>query len=155
VGFASDASAYTSLSTGNGGFATASNWSPGGFSGWQVAKHPRLLTNIDGNNRSDILGFGDDGVWVSLSTGSSFAQNTFRVAGFGYNQGWRINKNPRFLADVNGDKKPDIVGFGDDGVWVAFTNTSGFNTATFALADYGYNQGWRNSLPQCSIAFFC
>lgn len=155
VGFASDASAYASLSTGNGGFGAASNWNPGGFMGWQVAKHPRLLTNIDSNNRSDILGFGDDGAWVSLSTGLSFAQNTFWVAGFGYNQGWRINKNPRFLADVNGDKKPDIVGFGNDGVWVAFTNTSGFGIATFVLADYGYNQGWRNSLQQCFIVLFC
>jgi hypothetical protein len=143
VGFANDGGAYVSLSTGDGGFTASSNWSPEGFLGWQVDKHPRLITNIDGNARRDILGFGDAGVWVSLSTGSSFAQNTFWLADFGYSQGWRITKNPRFLADVNGDRKPDIVGFGDDGVWTALTTPTGFNRANFVLSSYGYNDGWR------------
>lgn len=143
VGIADGGTVYVSLSTGNGGFAASSIWLPEGFAGWQVDKHPRLLTNIDGNRRRDILGFGDAGVWVSLSTGSGFAQNTFWLADFGYNDGWRIDKNPRFLADVNGDRKPDIVGFGDDGVWTALTTTTGFNRASFVLAAYGYNDGWR------------
>lgn len=144
VGFANDGGAYVSLSTGDGGFSAISNWSPEGFLGWQVDKHPRLITNIDGNLQRDILGFGDAGVWVSLSTGSGFAQNTFWLADFGYNEGWRIDKNPRFLADVNGDRRPDIVGFGDDGVWTALsTGTNSFSRAGFVLAQYGYNDGWR------------
>jgi hypothetical protein len=37
---------------------------------------------------------------------------------FGYNSGagWRVEKHPRFIADLTGNKVGDIVGFGDDGV---------------------------------------
>ena len=30
-----------------------------------------------------------------------------------------LDKYPRFLADVNGDGRADIIGFGDAGVWEA------------------------------------
>jgi hypothetical protein len=34
-----------------------------------VDRHVRLLADITGDGRTDIVGFGDDGVWVSLSQG--------------------------------------------------------------------------------------
>jgi hypothetical protein len=34
------------------------------------------------------------------------------LAGFGYNQGWRVDQHPRFVEDVTGDGNADIVGFG-------------------------------------------
>jgi hypothetical protein len=41
------------------------------------------------------------------------------VANFGYNAGsWRVDMHPRFLADVTGDRRADIVGFGNEGVWI-------------------------------------
>jgi hypothetical protein len=33
--------------------------------------------------------------------------------------GWRIDRHPRLTADVNGDGRADIVGFGNAGVWVS------------------------------------
>ena len=40
-------------------------------------------------------------------------------ANFAYNAGgWRVDRHPRFLADLTGDGRADIVGFGDAGVWV-------------------------------------
>ena len=41
------------------------------------------------------------------------------MAEFGYNQGWRVPLHPRYLADLTGDGKADIIGFGDAGVWIA------------------------------------
>ena len=39
------------------------------------------------------------------------------VDNFGYVAGgWRVDRHPRFLADVTGDGPADIVGFGDAGV---------------------------------------
>ena len=35
------------------------------------------------------------------------------------------NRHPRFLADLTGDRRADIVGFGDDGVYVALGNGDG------------------------------
>ena len=69
---------------------------------------------------------------------------TFILAEMGYNDGWRIENHPRFAADVTGDGKADLVGFGDDGVWVSVTGGSG---AKLVLAGFCYNQGWRVPLP--------
>ena len=39
------------------------------------------------------------------------------VNNFGYNAGgWRVEQHPRFLADITGDGRADIVGFGNAGV---------------------------------------
>ena len=49
---------------------------------------------------------------------------------------------PRYLADLNGDGRPDIIGFGDAGVWVALNNEEeSFQPAAFVLADFGYHAG--------------
>ena len=85
-----------------------------------VDRHPRFLADVTGDGRADIVGFGDDDVWSSLSNGDGTLPATqFALAGFTTNAGgWRVDRHPRFLADVTGDGKADIVGFGDDGVWV-------------------------------------
>src|SRR5438045_4027296 len=59
-----------------------------------------------------------------------------------YERGW-TGENPRMLADVNGDGKQDLVGFGYDGVWLATSTGTQFNAA-FVLADFGYQSGWRS-----------
>jgi hypothetical protein len=42
------------------------------------------------------------------------------VRNYGYNAGgWRVDRHPRFLADVTGDGRADIVGFGYAGVYVS------------------------------------
>jgi hypothetical protein len=49
---------------------------------------------------------------------------------------------PRGLADVNGDGRADIVGFGADGVYVALATGGGhFASPTFQLSDFGTNAG--------------
>ena len=73
-----------------------------------------------GDGRADIVGFGDDGVWTALSNGDgTFQPARFVLSDFGVNNGWRVDQHPRFLADLTGDGRADIVGFGDDGVWIA------------------------------------
>ena len=58
------------------------------------------------HNKKDIVAFGDDGVWVARSTGSGFEAAQFVLAAFGYNQGWRVGKQPRF---VNAGRRQDAV----------------------------------------------
>ena len=109
--------------------------------GWQAGKHLRITGDLNGDRRADIIGFGDDGVWTSISRGDgTFDAAAFILAGFAYNEGWRLENHPRFAVDVTGDGKADLVGFGDDGVW---TSVSGGSGAKLAVADFAYNQGWR------------
>ncbi|MFK8850848.1 FG-GAP-like repeat-containing protein [Streptomyces sp. Ac-502] len=91
--------------------------------GWTGGKHLRLLADVTGDGNPDIVGFGDEGVWVSHSLGGGkFEQAQLVCRGFGYNDdagAWRIDRHPRFLADITGDGRVDIVGFGGPGVHVA------------------------------------
>ncbi|MFI7292016.1 FG-GAP-like repeat-containing protein [Streptomyces anulatus] len=91
--------------------------------GWTGEKHPRLLADVTGDKNPDIIGFGNEGVWVSHNNGDgTFEQAQLVCRGFGYNEdagGWRVDRHPRFLADITGDGRLDIVGFGGPGVHVA------------------------------------
>ncbi len=94
--------------------------------GWRVGVHPRVMANVNGDQRDDIVGFGHDGVLVSLANviGDGFRPQQLWVREFGYDQGWRGDRHPRMMADVNGDGRQDVVGFGDDGVWVSLAQDS-------------------------------
>jgi hypothetical protein len=149
VGFG-DAGVWVSLNNGNGTFqapqrvVTNFGYNAGG---WRVERHPRLLADLTGDGRADIVGFGDGGVWVALNNGNGTFQPLQQVvANFAYSAGgWRVERHPRFLADLTGDGRADIVGFGDGGVWVALNNGNGtFQAPQLAVANFGYNAGgWR------------
>ncbi|WP_127502560.1 FG-GAP-like repeat-containing protein [Actinoplanes solisilvae] len=115
--------------------------------GWRVERHPRFLADVTGDRRADIVGFGDDGVWISRNNGNgTFAAPALAVANFGYNAGqWRVEKHPRFVADLTGDGRADIIGFGDDGVWVSRNTGNGtFAQPTMVVANFAFNAGrWR------------
>src|SRR5258707_1197077 len=100
-----------------------------------------------GGWRADIVGFGDAGVYVALNNGNGTFQAPQLVVGnFGYNAGnWRVENLPRFLADLTGDGRADIVGFGDAGVYVALNNGNGtFQAPQLDVGNFGYNAGnWR------------
>ena len=95
--------------------------------GWRVEQHPRFLADLTGDGRADIVGFGDDGVWVSFNNGDGTFQAPHQVlSNFGFNLGgWRVDRHPRFAVDLTGDGRADIIGFGDRGVSVALNNGSG------------------------------
>ena len=83
---------------------------------------------------------------MSLNSGDgTFPQPTLAVANFGYDAGgWRVERHPRSLADLTGDHKADIVGFGDAGVWVARNHGNGtFSDPAYVLANFGYDAGAR------------
>ncbi|MFF1724311.1 FG-GAP-like repeat-containing protein [Streptomyces sviceus] len=91
--------------------------------GWTSKKHLRFLADVTGDGNPDIVGFGDEGVWVSHNRGDGrFEQAQLVCRGFGYNDeagAWRVGHHPRFVADITGDGRVDIVGFGGPGVYVA------------------------------------
>src|SRR6266849_822297 len=85
--------------------------------GWRVDREVRLMADINGDGRADIVAFGDAGVWTALSNGDgTFAPPGLVLGDFGSNQGWDPSKHVRLMADINGDGKADIVAFGDAGV---------------------------------------
>ena len=113
--------------------------------GWRVDQHVRELADVNADHRADIVGFGDAGVWVSTARADgTFDAPRLWLGDFGRNQGWRVDRHPRELEDINIDGRADIVGFGDAGVWVSFARAGGgFTAPVLKLRDFGWNQGWR------------
>lgn len=146
VGFGNDG-VWTALGNGDGTFQTPKLVLEG-FNvnqGWRVDQHIRLLADLTGDGKADIIGFGNDGVWTALGNGDgTFQAPKLVLTGFNINQGWRVDQHPRFVVDLTGDGKADIIGFGDDGVWTALSNGDGtFQTPKLVLEGFSNNQGWR------------
>ena len=115
--------------------------------GWRVEEHPRFIADLTGDGRVDVIGCGTAGVFVSLNQGNDkFGPTNLVVENFGTNQGWRVDQHPRYIADLTGDGRGDIIGFGGAGVWVSYNNGNGtFQPAKFVLNNFGVDQGWQVS----------
>ena len=112
--------------------------------GWKVGVHPRFVADLTGDGRADIIGCGGAGCLASLNNGSgAFGPVKLVIKDFGTAQGWQVDKHPRFIADLTGNKRGDVIGFGDAGVYVALNKGNGtFHPAKFALNNFGVQQGW-------------
>ncbi|MFI9011562.1 FG-GAP-like repeat-containing protein [Actinosynnema sp. NPDC053489] len=113
------------------------------------AEHPRFLVDTTGDGRVDVAGFRHDGLWVSRQgeDGGFAAVDAPALPAFGERAGgWHADRHPRFLVDTTGDGRLDVVGFHDDGVWVAAQDERGaFAEPVFVLDDFGVDQGWRTA----------
>ena len=69
---------------------------------------------------------------------------------------WRTDRHPRTLADVDGDGRADIVGFGRDGVQTALSTRARFGAATHGTRSYGWHasaRSWRVTSHVRMLAF--
>jgi Ca2+-binding RTX toxin-like protein len=145
---------WVSLANSNGTFGNAFNALANQFSyntGWQSQNYnPRLLADVNGDGRSDIVGFDDYAVYVSLANNNGTFANPITGLTGNFtpgNSGWLSqDTHLRQLADVNGDGRADIVGFGNDNVYVSFSNGNGtFAPIQVALShEFSVNDGWQS-----------
>jgi VCBS repeat protein len=112
--------------------------------GWNIPSDTRILADINADGMADLVVFGDRGVWTGLATGDgNFTAPDLVLDNYGANQGWRRDKHVRALADINGDRKADIVGFGNNGVWTSLATENGrFAPPAFVVDNYGTEHGW-------------
>ncbi|UUR08221.1 M10 family metallopeptidase C-terminal domain-containing protein [Sphingomonas glaciei] len=117
-----------------------------GAGGWSTQDlYPRHIADVNGDGFGDIVGFGSQGVLVSYGAAlSGFTPAKMATGHFGSNTGW-ISDNLfyRELADINGDGRADIIGFGIAGTLTAIAKADGsFADPVTGLLDFGINQGW-------------
>ncbi|MCL2417388.1 MAG: FG-GAP-like repeat-containing protein [Bacteroidales bacterium] len=113
---------------------------------WQESRHLRMLADVNGDGRADIVGFGEYNVYVALSSGATFSAASQWVTGnltIG-SGGWYRDRHSRHAVDVNGDGIADIVGFGYHGVSVGLSNGNNrFSLNGWTLA-FGGRDSWDN-----------
>jgi hypothetical protein len=131
VMFANDG-AYYARSLCNGSFGNWTRFFVGmGYAAgsYRVPDHPRMVEDVTGDGRPDIVAFANASVYIlpNTSTGGTISfggAETWNTT-FTRNHGWTdsdvssgITRNgiyPRYLADVNGDGYLDIVGYSSSG----------------------------------------
>jgi hypothetical protein len=112
--------------------------------------YPRMLGDVDGDGLLDIVGFGETNTFISFAKKNSsngsiqYTQPQFKVMGYTIKNGGWLSQDihPRYLADVDGDGKADIVGFGDKNVYIAFSNGNGFESAKGYSEFFHLNGGY-------------
>jgi len=118
--------------------------------GWTSKKHIRLLADVNGDSRKDIIAFGDSKTFVALlSTGGMFGETKAVIDNLTAAQGWDVNKHPRTTGDVNGDGKIDIIGFGGSKVFAALGNGDGtFQQLKTITTEFCAAKGWDGNQPR-------
>jgi len=147
IGFGEE-DVYVSRNNGDGTFSPMQSVIKNlcyGAGSWRIEQHPRLIADLTGDGKVDIIGFGDPGVFVSLNQGDgTFGPVRFVIPSFGTAQGWKVDQHPRSIADLTGDKRGDIIGFGDAGVYVSYNNGNGtFQLPKLVIDNFGVQQGWQ------------
>ncbi len=148
IGFGQNAT-FVSLGQANGTFAnaiTAINIYSVTGGGWSsFDKFPRQVADVNGDGRADIIGFGQNATFVSLGQANgTFANaitaiNIYSVTGGGWSS---FDKFPRQVADVNGDGRADIIGFGNNATFVSLGQANGtFTNPVIATSDYSVTGG--------------
>ncbi|MEQ1546707.1 S8 family serine peptidase [Methyloglobulus sp.] len=108
---------------------------------WRIADHERRVADVNGDKKADLIAFGNFGVYVALSTGTSFTFQPRWSSDFNPTTGWDKRQHVRHVADINGDGKADIVGFGGDGVHVALSSGSSFDYKGRWIDDFAIGAG--------------
>ena len=144
---ATDSGLYWQLNTGAGLGATQSaetTFKPA--YGWFDAgiQNRVWIVDVNGDGLPDILGTTDSGLYWQLNTGSGFGavQNAYTM--FRPESGWFTPtiQNRVWIADVNGDGLPDILGATDSGLYWQLNTGSGFGTAQRADTTFTPANGW-------------
>ncbi|WP_113700113.1 FG-GAP repeat domain-containing protein [Nonomuraea lactucae] len=87
--------------------------------GWRVDRHPRFVADLTGDGKADLVGFGNNGVRVARAIGGGLYEAPGLITKhFGYGGWWRTERHPILLGDTTRNRRADIVGFHDDGVWI-------------------------------------
>ncbi len=105
------------------------------------------LADVNGDSKSDILGFAPEGVVVALSGGAEFGMRVVWTDGFRPGVDWDESW-PRLLGDVNGDGMSDIVGIAPGGVIVSLSNGAGFDPGSYWTREFRTGVNWDESWPR-------
>lgn len=121
---------------------------------YDLSHHPRWITDMTGDGKADLVAFGQDGVWVATSNGTSFNPADRWSPYFGSDSSagsWNGIRHERFLVDYNLDGLTDIVAMGNENVELSLSTGNAFTTPQVLLSDFCVGQGWQKNIHQIQL----
>jgi peptidoglycan/xylan/chitin deacetylase (PgdA/CDA1 family) len=108
------------------------------------------LADVNGDGLADVVARGDRGIYVSLSTSTSFMQPSIWSTEFS-DQGNIVWKGAQYstsfqLGDVNGDGMADLIARGPKGILVSLSNGNGFRHTSLWTTSFSDASGWGNDV---------
>lgn len=93
---------------------------------WLNKGHRRMMADVNGDGKADLVGFHDSNVYVYLANGNGFDDPVVWTTGFTRNNGWINDAHDIQLVDINGDGMADIAGFGASQLYVYLSTGTSF-----------------------------
>ena len=119
--------------------------------GWGV-NNLRMLGDIDGDGDDDIVGFANSAIVVGKYNGSNFSFTSQTTNSFTQAGGWD-GDNPIVLMDANGDGRDDIAGFGNAGLFYAYSDGIDFEPSFIEIECFGNSHFWANRYSETVRTF--
>lgn len=125
---------------------------PDGTTWNNTDENPRFIGDINGDGKPDIIGIGNNNIYVAYGCGIGFSTPSAWSSEFTNDSFGTMFQNPRFLVDVDGDGRLDFLGYGATGISFLMNYESGplleyVGNYNYTYAD-GYNQ---NVLPRLAV----
>ena len=69
-----------------------------------------------------------------------------------FDDGFEEDVDTRFVEDINGDGRADIIAFGETGTWTALSNGVGFDNASLITTDFASGTSWDKTTQRRQLA---
>jgi hypothetical protein len=148
VGFG-NASTYRAISSGTAfGAKAVWHWDFSNSGAYNNTDHIRTVADVDGDGDDDLIAFGQSCIFAGINNNGTISSSTTLLCNMCKNQGWSTASHTRTLADIDGDGKLDIVGFGEEGILVSKNTNWAFSPVEYWTYQLGSNAragSWTNT----------
>lgn len=114
--------------------------------------YPRSVADVNGDGLGDLVAFGTEKVWVSINSNGKFLPEAPFTEDFSDNRNFFARYSPRLTADVDGDKKADLIAIDRNGAFVATSLGTSFEEARAWAPAYTDRDNWNETWYQPRVA---
>ncbi|SEU34020.1 S8 family serine peptidase [Stigmatella erecta] len=124
-------------------YSNADGWASANYY-WETLQYP----DLNGDGLADVCGRSSEGLFCSLSTGSSFSAPHYWTRAYSNADGWSSANyywETLQYPDLNGDGLADVCGRSSEGLFCALSTGSSFSAPHYWTRAYSNADGWASA----------